>query len=719
MAHFAVAQDYYQLKITTAQLAIGFSLDDGGLRSLQRLDGPPLIGFGQVRPTFDLKVGRDGAWIAERTMIRYLRHMIDERDQAVELTMVIGLGPLMIYDRYRIHGTSISRRLTINNVSEDEIQLHGVRLALPWVRLGERERCRFEAPGNSVRPRVPLRVAAQLRRDVLPRRFFAPGLRDNQAFEISPLIGPGLLALHEPTLGDTLLCWYTSDTETALPQAEGNDEAITLMHDIDLADRLRAGVGLSTGHQHLALLHEPWPNALATYRQTFHQSSTSSLLPSAAWLQHAILYEVHASEYGGFEGLENMIPSLAALGVNTICLMPIWAFANRSGQPWNGDWIDTGSPYAIADLTQLDATLGDFQALRSLISTIHIHQMHVVIDLPLEGCATSAALVREHPTWFCSNDNQELITLGAEPIHPYAWDNPELRDFVLQTALGWARDYGFDGYRVILHPRTPPNWVRRGDHQASASSLAVAQFISDLRLRLKQHHPEAVLLSNQGGPLATRFVDAACVEMPHHMFFHTALDRIAPAELSDWLTDFMACYPETTRQICFVENSQTRLINPLADGLRGSRISHMILAGMVFCGFLPLLHGAFESGSAAVIARILRARSLCETLRTGEVLLNNVSSSHPNVFVVARRSPNQLLLGILNIGSNKHTVTLKLSKNLLPDPNASYTMRDLLADDEQFDNPTCFQAATDLGELAIQLEPFGARCLQITAYPRT
>src|SRR4029450_12853136 len=177
---------------------------DGVAVVLQRVGVPNVLGYGVDRETIDVQLD-DRGWLADRIFIRYLNHSVDERDDAVELVIVIGVGPLKVYDRYRITGTLIARRVSVENVGEDEVRLQGVRLPLPWARVGALETCRFDAPGTSVRPHVPLDVAAVQRLGVLPRRSCAPGLRDGRALERAPTQATGLLALHDSQTDETLL----------------------------------------------------------------------------------------------------------------------------------------------------------------------------------------------------------------------------------------------------------------------------------------------------------------------------------------------------------------------------------------------------------------------------------------------------------------------------------------------------------------------------------
>src|SRR5512138_2775055 len=99
---FTTSEKRRHITVQTPDIAIEFSTDDGGLRSLRRAGGPDLIGYGEPRPSIDVQLGVAGEWLAERMFVRYLRHTLDERDGAVELVIVIGTGPLIVYYRYRI-----------------------------------------------------------------------------------------------------------------------------------------------------------------------------------------------------------------------------------------------------------------------------------------------------------------------------------------------------------------------------------------------------------------------------------------------------------------------------------------------------------------------------------------------------------------------------------------------------------------------------------------
>lgn len=709
MPLFTTVQSRTDVQLCTPELELSFSLDDGGLVSLNLPGRPNVLGHGVRRPSIDIQAGVDGAWLAERVFVRYLRHMVDERDGAVELTIVIGIGPLMVYDRLRITGTLIARRVSVQNVSEDEISLRAVRMALPWARVGDLETCRFEAPGNSVRPHVPMIVAAQQRRGVLPRRFFAPGLRENRALEPTPSIGPGLMALHDAHVNEALVCWYHSDVEPALPQIEGNDVAVTLLHEVELADRLRSDVGLSGGTQYVLLVRQHWQDALQSVLKTQALMGIDPHHTPVAWAANATMYETHPAEFGGFAGLEAALPGIQALGVNTLCVLPIWSFANRTGRLWDGSWEQTGDLYAVRDFEQLDTTLGDADAMRAMVDAAHSLGLRVLLDLPMIGAAEDSPYVQARPEWFCSDEQGTLLVPPTAPhLRPFDWSNDNLVGYVLNQAEAYVLRFDLDGYRVAL-PRTPrPNWQVPPHLHASSGMLGPFRLMHELRLRLARHKHDVALFSRFAGPLCVAAADILGDELPHHMFIHAGMQRIPPQELGEWLRDYAALLPHEAVRVCFTESYNTRILNPLADGLRGSRISQMLLAGLVFCGFVPMIRTGQEQGDAVVISQLFNARNRYAVLRTGEIYYNRVQSDSPSLFVVLRIGPEGALLGLLNFGSHKRRVRLRLPLDLMDLHDDLYGLTDVLHDSRRIEDGCHSWKRSDLNELVITVEPFSA-----------
>ncbi|KPV49689.1 hypothetical protein SE17_31190, partial [Kouleothrix aurantiaca] len=104
MATFTTRQQRDSVTITTPELELAFSPEDGGLRELRRAGGANTIGFGSPTPVVDVELNERG-WLASQSFVRYLRHSVDNSGDGVELTITIGIGPLIVRDSYRITGT--------------------------------------------------------------------------------------------------------------------------------------------------------------------------------------------------------------------------------------------------------------------------------------------------------------------------------------------------------------------------------------------------------------------------------------------------------------------------------------------------------------------------------------------------------------------------------------------------------------------------------------
>lgn len=711
---FSISQERRIITVRTSEIILAFSLDDGGLRWISRIDAPNLIGYGEPIPTVDVQLGLAAEWLAQRVFVRYLRHSIEEQNGAIDLVIVIGIGPLMVFDRYHITGTLIARRVSVLNVGEDELRLHGVRLILPWVRAGSVERGRFDAPGNNVRPHVSLEHAAQQRRSILPRRFFAPGLRENSAFEPAPLHGSGLLGVYDPDTHETLLTWYYSNTEAALPQLEGNDQTVSLIHQIELAARLQPEIELSGGTQYILLLNEPWPNALAAFQNTLPYCGLNTLPQPAQWMRDAAIYEVHPAQFGGFLGLASAIPYLRALGFNTICMMPIWEFVNRKQRIWDGNWEDSGDPHTVRNFEQLDATLGSDQDLITLVETAHRNSIRVLLDLPLRGCAVDSNYLLEHPNWFCYNEEGQIIHAYSQPlIARFDWSNPELQSYMLTLAKQWLQEYGIDGYRVVAPRSRTPNWSPRLEHHASGSSIGALQFVNRLRHEMNQQGEQHALIGQFAGPIWSETLDLSLDELAHHMFVHMAMNRISPYELGEWLTDHDRVLPTGTLRACFTETHQTRLINPLADGLRGSRISRMLLTGMLVCGFIPLVWSGQEQGDEGFIRQLLHTWAERPILRYGTRQYNQIQSDNPQIFTIIRRWEHERAIGLLNVGAHRITVTINIPVDSLHLAEGNYSLHQIMYDQLWIEEGRTSWTREELRSFKITLDPFTANCYLI------
>lgn len=763
-----------RIELRTESLELAWSTDHGALAVLRRPGGASALGHGLEQPGLDIALERPDGWIARRFFARYLWHRAEPAEGAVTVTISVGIGPIKLQDSYRIDALGLRRRVNVINVSSDSLRLCGVRLILPGARVGMAEGCLFDAPGNSVRPRVPLAVAATQRRTVLPRRFFAPGLRGASALEPAPSQGAGLLALSNPDLPETLLCWYESRADSALPYlqgADGDPACVALAHEVGLAGWLRPDDALTSGEQHIVLAPMAWPEALASFHAArgrgwsadaqreaagawatgAHRAPASQLLsaerrptaigaaadvahnheragdqqwptaepsapagdpssvarrrspvrgapiedsagPPPPWAADATIYLAGAAHHGGLRQLAAELPGLAELGVDTLVLQPICRTA------------DDG--YTLIDLEQIDPRLGGADDARALAAQAHRLGMRVLLDLALQGCAAESPHLSAHPEWFVRDEAGAFVVgppagAPAPSYHPgvaarpgcyhFDWHHPGLQRYMLDWARRQVADLGLDGFRAVAPYSPALSWARRAPAAAGDGVLLPGELLARLR-------PEVALLGTLPGPAYAGLADGVYDYLAHHMFVHMALRRVTPAELGLYLGDARLAQPPGVARIGFVESHDTCDLNPLADGLRGSRISRMLLAGLVLCGYTPSLWSGQERGDEAFLRALLRLWRDEPALRHGAADYGAVTCDAPDVFVVLREHAGRRLLGLLNSGPHRRAATLGVP------PLA----RDILGV-----APIDLAPALDRAGLRARLEPFGAYCLEL------
>lgn len=745
LPRFTVEETPQHILLHTKTMEMAWSRSHGALVILRFPGEINLVGHGESSGGVDVALGSRNDWLSQRSFARYLSYRATHTPTNITLTMKIGLGPLLLYDIFLIEENVIRRRVVIENVSTDALHICGIRLIVPNARIGPSATCRFEAPGNSVRPHVPLDVAASQHYDILPRRFFAPGLRTGSAFDPAPSHAVGLLALHgqrDALSSDeiALLCWYHSEQATAQPYIEGNrpgpeteQPAVSLVHEITNTHWLPSDDQMTVGEQYLLLKDGPWTHAAISYRD-FMRATLRASYETPTWLRDASIYQTHPALHGGFAGLEADLPNLIALGFTTLVLLPIWEWA--VGAPlWDGSWSGTANPYTIRDFQRLDPASGTANQFRDLVERAHELGLYVIVDLPLQGSPSEARYVEENPDWFMRDEHGTFITItqtvmgqrsnelnATSLVYSFDWSNHDFQRFFTTWALDQAQAYNLDGFRAFIPWGIAYNWSRRQSENASVAQLELLAILRQLRSDLRQHIPHSVMLSNLSGPLAAAHNDA-CYDYPvHHMFVHMALGRINPIELGSYLRDHQTTWPLlndalAAPRICFTENHDTCYVNSIADSMRGSRASRMILMGMIICGYIPAIWFGQEHGEELVLRELLRVWHTQPVLRHGITLYNAVLCDTPQIFAVARvytdAHGTQGVIGLINVSPHRRTVTLGLAVERLGLADGSYHLREITSGVIWSERGRHLWRRDDLRQFQLTLNPFGAYCVAI------
>jgi maltooligosyltrehalose trehalohydrolase len=183
------------------------------------------------------------------------------------------------------------------------------------------------------------------------------------------------------------------------------------------------------------------------------------------------IYELHVGTFtaeGTFDAAIAHLPELARLGVTSIEVMPIAEFPGDHGWGYDGVYLSAAQ-----------STYGGPQAFARLVDAAHGNGLGVILDVVYNHVGASG--------------NQALAAFGPYFTDRYStfWGNAinyddehadPVREWVLQSAEGWLRDFHVDGLRLdaihaIYDTSATPIMAMLADrvHAARAGALVIAE----------------------------------------------------------------------------------------------------------------------------------------------------------------------------------------------------------------------------------------------------
>jgi malto-oligosyltrehalose trehalohydrolase len=159
--------------------------------------------------------------------------------------------------------------------------------------------------------------------------------------------------------------------------------------------------------------------------------------------RETVLYELHAGLYGGFAGLQEALPHLAALGVTAVELMPINDFSGRRN--WGYDGVLPFAP---------DRAYGTPDELKALIDCAHELRLTMFLDVVYNHFGPDGNYLGLYAPQFFRDD---IKTPWGPAID---FRQPAVRRFFIENALYWLMEYRFDGLRFdAVHAIVDQDWL--------------------------------------------------------------------------------------------------------------------------------------------------------------------------------------------------------------------------------------------------------------------
>ena len=234
-------------------------------------------------------------------------------------------------------------------------------------------------------------------------------------------------------------------------------------------------------------------------------------------IRDCVIYELHIgafSDRGTFDAAIEHLPGLAELGVNAIEIMPVAEFPGRHGWGYDGVYISAAH-----------SAYGGPHALARLVAAAHKAGLAVILDVVYNHVGASGTQALEA---FGPYFTGRYSTPWGKAINYDDADCDPVREWVLQSAVGWVRDFGIDGLRLdAIHAIF--------DQSAEHIVAAVAR-------RIHRERDDALVIAESGlnDPRVTRRPESrgwGC-DASWADDFHHSVRTLVTGELDGYYSDF-------------------------------------------------------------------------------------------------------------------------------------------------------------------------------------
>ena len=188
-------------------------------------------------------------------------------------------------------------------------------------------------------------------------------------------------------------------------------------------------------------------------------------------LEDLVIYELHVGAFspdGTFDGAIVYLDELASMGVTAIEVMPVAEFPGHHGWGYDGVYISAAH-----------SAYGGPDGFDRLVQAAHRAGLGVILDVVYNHVGASGVKALEA---FGPYFTDKYETPWGRAINFDDADSDPVREWVLQSATGWIREFGIDGLRLdAIHAIFDSSAehivaaVARRVHEVSPQALVIAE----------------------------------------------------------------------------------------------------------------------------------------------------------------------------------------------------------------------------------------------------
>ena len=539
------------------------------------------------RPPLDVK--QDADWLvgAKHTQVK-LRSL--KRESPTAATATLAIGDWAVAVRYALDAKrpllTRTARLTWNGPAATKLK--GFWLGAPSMTLDK-------AGGYFFPGQYP------------PRRHGAAELQEgvtrNMGQSLAPVVvqlGPRLSALW---ISDEL----TAASDRASATVREHAGSVEVSQAFAAQGHMRPGDAQDIGAACLWLVDGDGEAALRQIHAWMRLRGHVAPADRPDWFRDAAIYSFHPGgtigsgfrDLGGFGPATRLLDQIAALGLNTIWIMP----------------IEDASVYHPRDYYRFQEGLGTADEYRALVARAHQLRLHVLQDLVPHGGRNDYPRAKEHPEWLAYEEDGSTLSYWCYDFNWPAW-----RDYIAGVARHYVTQFGVDGYRVdAVSGSRITNWSEKIPYaRASFAQLQGGlNMLRSIRGAVKESKPRegAVLAEVQGSVYGTA-ADAVYDFTGCYQVFHDLRKLPAPefvARLRRWLHEQQYAETPDLLRLRHIESH---------DSLRaqlwyGAAPMRAMLAMSAWIDGVPLVYHEMENGHEAAIKQIFAVRDALPELRRG------------------------------------------------------------------------------------------------------